>query len=50
MPKLRVHNVTLSLDGFAAGPAQSLDNPLGVRGEELHPWLFPRPRGWTTTT
>jgi dihydrofolate reductase len=38
MPKLRVHNFSMSFDGFAAGPDQSLENPLGVRGEELHEW------------
>jgi dihydrofolate reductase len=40
MPKLRVHNVSVSLDGYAAGPAQTLENPLGVGGERLHEWVF----------
>jgi len=40
MPKLRVHNFSVSIDGYAAGPAQTLDNPLGVGGEELHNWAF----------
>ena len=40
MPKLRVHNLTMSLDGYVAGPGQSLDNPLGVDGEGLHEWMF----------
>lgn len=40
MPKLRVHNLAMSLDGFAAGPHQSLVNPLGVGGERLHDWAF----------
>ena len=40
MPKLRVLNYAMSLDGFVAGPDQSLDNPLGVGGEELHKWVF----------
>ena len=41
MPKLRVHNIGVSLDGYAAGPAQSLEAPLGVNGEELlHTWMF----------
>jgi len=44
MPKLRVHNFSLSLDGFAAGPSQSEEDPLGVGGERLHVWLF-RTRG-----
>ena len=40
MPKLRVHNIATSLDGFAAGPAQDLEHPLGVGGERLHEWIF----------
>jgi len=40
MPKLRVHNFPMSLDGFAAGPDQSVDNPLGVGGMRLHDWVF----------
>lgn len=40
MPKLRVHNLAISLDGYAAGPRQSLDDPLGVGGERLHEWVF----------
>lgn len=40
MTKLRVHNFTLSLDGYGAGPDQSFDNPLGVNGEALHEWAF----------
>ncbi|HEY6399329.1 MAG TPA: dihydrofolate reductase family protein [Solirubrobacteraceae bacterium] len=40
MQKLRVHNFSLSLDGYAAGPDQSLDNPLGVGGPGLHEWAF----------
>ncbi len=38
MPKLRF-NISMSLDGYAAGPNQSLDEPLGERGEELHDWV-----------
>lgn len=38
--KVRVGNFSLSLDGFGAGPEQSLENPLGKRGLELHQWLF----------
>ena len=41
MPKLRVHNFALSVDGYAAGPDQDLDNPLGVGGLGLHEWVFP---------
>jgi dihydrofolate reductase len=45
MPKLRVHNMSVSLDGYAAGPDQSVDNPLGVGGEQLHEWVFATPTG-----
>lgn len=38
MPKLRVHNFAISLDGYGAGPGQDLDNPLGAGGEQLHEW------------
>ncbi len=41
MPKLRVHGFAVSLDGFGAGPGQSLEHPLGVRGPELMQWFFP---------
>src|SRR5262245_32490689 len=40
MPKLRVHNFAISLDGYGAGPDQSLDEPLGIGGEDLHGWVF----------
>jgi dihydrofolate reductase len=40
MPKLRVHNFSVSVDGYAAGPDQNLDNPLGVGGLQLHNWAF----------
>jgi dihydrofolate reductase len=40
MPRLIVHGFTLSLDGYAAGPHQSLEAPMGVGGENLHPWLL----------
>ncbi len=40
MPKLRVMSFSVSLDGFGAGPEQSLDNPLGVGGMGLHQWAF----------
>lgn len=40
MPSLRVHAFAISLDGFGAGPDQSLDNPLGVGGVALHEWAF----------
>jgi dihydrofolate reductase len=34
---VRCH-ISMSLDGYVAGPNQSLDDPLGERGEELHEW------------
>jgi dihydrofolate reductase len=40
MSKLRL-NVSMSLDGFVAGPDQSEHDPLGVGGEQLHQWLLP---------
>jgi dihydrofolate reductase len=39
MAKLRF-NMTMSLDGYVAGPAQSLENPLGEGGLALHDWAF----------
>jgi dihydrofolate reductase len=39
MANLRVHCFSISLDGYGAGPNQSLDNPLGVGGEDLHQWF-----------
>ncbi|MGJ3189849.1 dihydrofolate reductase family protein [Paenarthrobacter sp. FR1] len=33
-------DLTVSLDGFVAGPNQSLEQPLGERGESLHRWQF----------
>jgi dihydrofolate reductase len=32
--------ISISLDGFAAGPNQSLDNPIGEGGMRLHEWAF----------
>jgi dihydrofolate reductase len=40
MTKLRVDLFSISLDGYGAGPDQSLEQPLGVGGEALHEWLF----------
>jgi dihydrofolate reductase len=40
MGKVRVAAFSVSVDGFGAGPAQDLEHPLGVRGEELHRWFF----------
>jgi dihydrofolate reductase len=39
MPKLRVHAFTISLDGYGAGPGQTLATPLGVGCENLHEWM-----------
>jgi dihydrofolate reductase len=48
MPKLRVHNFSVSVDGYAAGPDQDIDNPLGVGGLRLHEWVFATPT-WRQT-
>jgi dihydrofolate reductase len=40
MSKLKVLAFTISIDGFGAGPDQSLKEPLGVGGERLHTWMF----------
>ena len=34
-----VVNISVSLDGFVAGPSPTLEEPLGRRGEELHEWI-----------
>jgi dihydrofolate reductase len=41
MSKVKVIGFSVSLDGFGAGPNQSIDNPLGIRGREVHNWMFP---------
>jgi dihydrofolate reductase len=40
MTRVRVGGFSISLDGFGAGPEQSLEHPLGLRGQELHTWIF----------
>jgi dihydrofolate reductase len=40
MSKLRCH-ISVSADGFVAGPNQSEQNPLGEGGEQLHDWIVP---------
>ena len=40
MSRLRF-KISMSLDGFVAGPSQSVDNPLGIGGTRLHEWVFP---------
>lgn len=41
MTQVKVQAFAISLDGYGAGPRQSLDNPLGVGGTALHQWMFP---------
>ena len=41
MARVRVHNFTISLDGYGAGPRQTREEPLGVGGEALHDWFIP---------
>ena len=40
MSLTRVHNLAISLDGFATGEPQSADAPFGHAGERLHEWMF----------
>lgn len=40
MSQTRIHNLSISLDGFAAGEGQSLQTPMGHAGERLHTWMF----------
>lgn len=40
MGKVRVAAFSVSIDGFGAGPDQSLENPLGLGGKTLHQWFF----------
>ena len=40
MSKLRFR-ISMSLDGFVAGPDQSTKDPLGIGGEQLHEWVLP---------
>lgn len=41
MSRLSVRAFAISIDGYGAGPDQSLKDPLGVGGEALHEWFFP---------
>ena len=45
----RVHNLSISLDGFATGEPQSLEAPFGHAGERLHGWMFAT-RFWDETS
>lgn len=38
--KTRIHNLSISLDGFATGEGQSADAPMGHAGRRLHEWMF----------
>lgn len=40
MSRTRIHNLSISLDGFATGEPQSLEAPFGHAGERLHEWMF----------
>lgn len=43
--RVRVGGFTISLDGYGAGPEQSIDNPLGIGGEAMHDWIVST-RAW----
>src|SRR5690606_4490481 len=49
MSELRVHNFTISLDGFGTGVGQAPDAPFGHAGERLHQWMFAT-RFWADMT
>jgi dihydrofolate reductase len=40
MSRVRIHNFSTSLDGFATGEGQAFDTPFGHAGERLHEWMF----------
>jgi dihydrofolate reductase len=40
MSRTRIHNFSISLDGFGAGEVQSLETPMGHAGHRLHDWMF----------
>ena len=40
MTKVRVAGFSVSLDGFGAGPEQSIEDPMGNGGMDLHQWFF----------
>ena len=40
MSRVRVHNFSISLDGFATGEGQALDTPFGHAGHRLHEWML----------
>jgi dihydrofolate reductase len=45
MSRVRVESFTIFVDGYGAGPDQSVDNPLGIGGEALHDWIIST-RAW----
>jgi dihydrofolate reductase len=49
MSLTRIHNLSISLDGFATGEPQSVEAPFGHAGERLHEWMFAT-RFWSKTT
>jgi dihydrofolate reductase len=40
MPRTRIHNFSISLDGFATGEGLTLEEPFGHAGHRLHEWMF----------
>jgi hypothetical protein len=40
MTRVRIHNFSISLDGFATGEGQALDTPFGHAGQRLHEWMM----------
>jgi dihydrofolate reductase len=47
MPRVRVHNFSISLDGFGTGDGLSLEAPFGHAGHRLHEWMIAT-RFWDT--
>ena len=41
MSRVRVHNFSVSLDGFGTGEGQTMEAPFGHAGTRLHEWFFP---------
>lgn len=39
MPKVKL-DITMSLDGYVAGPDRTVEQPLGERGDLLHEWVY----------
>jgi hypothetical protein len=40
MSRVRIHNFSISLDGFATGEGQAFETPFGHAGHRLHEWLL----------